>query len=111
MRSKFERLSKPELDFLIDNCNFSDEECILLKMANVGSSEIQIAERLNMSASSVTKKKKQITGKINNFLEVVGEVTTIYVDGKRVTKDELKNYEIQIDNVKKMLSDKLTKNK
>lgn len=107
MRSKFERLSKPELDFLIDNCNFSEEEITLLRMANIGDSEIKIAEKLNM----VTKKKKRIMSKINDFLEVIVEVTTIYVNGKRVTKDELKNHEIQIENVKKILEDKLTKNK
>lgn len=111
MRSKFERLSKPELDFLIDNCNFSEEEIILLKFANTGENEIQIAEKMNISASSVTKKKKKIFAKIIDFLEVIEEVTTIYVNGKRVTKDELKNYEIKIESVKKILSDKLTKKK
>lgn len=111
MRSKFERLSKPELDFLIDNCNFSEEECKLLKLACKGNCEIQIAEKLNISTSSVTKKKKQIVCKVKSFLEVVEEVTTIYVNGKRVTKDELKQYEINIENVKKILTDKLTKNR
>lgn len=111
MRSKFERLSKPELDFLIDNCNFSEEEITLLRMANIGDSEIKIAEKLNISVHGVTKKKKRIMSKINDFLEVIVEVTTIYVNGKRVTKDELKNHEIQIENVKKILEDKLTKNK
>lgn len=110
MRSKFERLSKPELDFLLDNCNFSEEEIILLRMASVGNSEIQIAEELNISVSSVSKKKKRMLGKIKEFLEVIEEVTTIYVNGKRVTKDELKNCEIQIESVKKILADKLTKN-
>lgn len=111
MRSKFERLSKPELDFLIDNCNFTEEENILFKMANAGYSEIQIADKMNISVSCVSKKKKRIINKIKNFLEVVEAVTTIYVNGKRVTKDELKNHEIQIDNVKKILTDKLTNNK
>lgn len=109
MRSKFERLSKPELDFLLDNCNFSKEEIIILNMANTGDSEIQIADKLNISVSGVSKKKKRITSKINDFLEVAEKVTTIYVNGKRVTKDELKNYEIQIEGVKKILSEKLTK--
>ena len=60
MRSKFERLSKPEIDFLIDNCNFSTEEEILIKMANIGSGDVEIATKLNISISSVTKKKKKI---------------------------------------------------
>lgn len=111
MRSRFERLSKPELDFFIDNCNFSKEESIILSMACTGSSEIQIAEKVSLSASSVTKKKKTVFVKMMDFLEGLEEVTTIYVNGKRVTKEELKNYEIQIENVKRILSDKLTKNK
>lgn len=109
MRSKFERLSRPELDFLIDNCNFSKEEVIILNMANTGSSEIQISDKLHISVSGVSKKKKKIISKIKYFLEVSTEVTTIYVNGKRVTKDELRNYEIKIESVKKILSDKLTK--
>lgn len=108
MRSKFERLSKPELDFLLDNCNFSEEECTLLRFANIGYSEVQIAEKLNVSTSSVTKKKKQIVCKIKSFLEVAEKMTTIYVDGKRVTREELGKYEIQIETVKKILSEKLT---
>lgn len=111
MRSRFEKLSKPELEFLIDNCNFSKDEIIILNMANKGETEIQIADKINMSLSSITKKKRKIIEKINIFLEVIEEVTTIYVNGKRVTKDELKNYEIHIESVKKILSDKLTKNK
>lgn len=111
MRSTLERLSKPELEFLIDNCNFSDEEIIIIRMSNTGSSEVQIAEKLNLSTSSISKKKRQIMSKINIFLEVMEKVTTIYVNGKRVTKDELKNYEIQVESVKKILTDKLTKRK
>lgn len=38
-------------------------------------------------------------------------MTTIYVNGKRVTKEELKNIEIKSENVKRILSEKLTKKK
>ena len=108
MKSRFERLSKPEIDFLIDNCNFSTEEEIIIKMANIGNGDIQIATQLNISTSSVTKKKKKIENKIFSFMEVSTKLTTIYVNGKRVTKDELKKCEIQIENVIKILSEKLT---
>lgn len=111
MRSKFERLSKPELEFLIDNCNFSKDEIIILNMASTGESEIQIADKMNISLSSVTKKKKKTLYKIFDFLEGIEQMTTIYVNGKRVTKDELKNYEIKIDSVKKILTEKLTNKK
>lgn len=36
-------------------------------------------------------------------------MTTVYVDGKRVTKEEIAKIEIQIESVKKMLAEKLTK--
>lgn len=36
---------------------------------------------------------------------------TIYVNGKRVTKEELKNIEIRNEAVKRMLAEKLTKSK
>lgn len=111
MKSRFERLSKPELELLIDNCNFSKDEIIILKMASTGENEIQIADKMNISLSSVSKKKNKILVKIFDFLEVIEEVTTIYVNGKRVTKDEIKNYEIKIDRIKKILADKLTKKK
>ena len=111
MRSNFSRLSKPEVDFLLDNCNFSDDESILLRMASAGCSDIQISEKLNISASAVTKKKRKISMKIGEFLEVSGYMTTIYVNGKRVTKEELEKNEINLETVKKMLSEKLTKKK
>lgn len=107
MISRLTRLSKPELEFLIDNCNFSEEEILILKMTVTGHGEVQIADKLNVSVSGISKKKKKIVGKMNDFLEVVENMTTIYVDGKRVTKEELKQHEIKIESVKKILTDKL----
>jgi hypothetical protein len=109
MQTKFHRLSKPELEFLKDNCNLTEDESALLDMASKRCSDIQIADRLGICTSTVTKRKKVLLNKINGFLEVMEEVTTIYINGKRVTKDEIKNYEIQLESVKKILSDKLTK--
>lgn len=111
MKSKLERFSKPELEFFIDNCNFSKDEIIILNMASTGFSEIKIAREMNFSESSVTKKKRHIIDKMNDFVEELENMTTIYVNGKRVTKDELRKYEIKIENVKKILSEKLTKSK
>lgn len=107
MRSKFERLSKPEIDFLIDNCNFSTEEEILIKMANIGSGDVEIATKLNISTSSVTKKKKKIENKIVTFMDISTKLTTIYIDGKRVAKDELKKSEIDIETILNIISKKL----
>lgn len=111
MRSNFNKLSKPEVEFLTDNCSFSKEESIILNMASSGNSNIQIAERLNLSVSGVEKKKRKVRDKILEFLEVADDMTTIYVGDKRVAKEELKEIEIRIPKVKQILSEKLTKNK
>lgn len=107
MRSNFNKLSKPEVDFLTDNCLFSKEEGIILNMASSGNSNIQIAEKLNLSVSSVEKKKRKVRNKALEFLEVDSIITTVYVNGKRVTDEELEKMEIRIDKVKEMLSKKL----
>jgi predicted transcriptional regulator len=104
-------LSKPELEFLKDNCNFTDDEILMLNMASKRCSDIQIADKLNISTSTVTKRKRALSAKVKDFLEVIDEVTTIYVNGKQVTKDEVKQYEIHLESVKKILSEKLTKSK
>lgn len=109
MRSKFENLSRPEIDFLIDNCNFSKEEESIIKMANIGIGEVQIADKLNVSVSSVAKKKAIIAIKIVGFLEAIDNLTTIYVNGKRVDKEDLRKIEIDIESVKQMIANKLTK--
>lgn len=103
-------ITKPEIDILTDNCNFSKDESIIINMASTGSSDIQIAEKLKCSTSSITKKKKCIKNKIIEFLEVSSHMTTIYLNGKKVTKEELKNNEIHIEKVNKILLEKLTKN-
>lgn len=69
MRTNLNRLSKPELEFLKDNCNFSDEEILLLNMAVRDFSDTQMADRLGVSNSTITKMKKRIKLKIIDFLE------------------------------------------
>ena len=108
MRYHFEKLTRPELDFLTDNCNFSEDDRILLNMCSIGRSDLEIAERLSVSPSTITKRKKVIYGKIIRFLEVMGDMTTIYVNGKRVTKEELSKMEINVKAVKRIISEKLT---
>lgn len=108
MRSNFHRLCKPEIDFLIDNCNFSNADCILLKMAGAGKSNIEIADSLSISSSTVIKRKKVIAQKISDFIKEMDNMTTIYVNGKRVTKEELEKMEIKIESIKRILTEKLT---
>jgi predicted DNA-binding protein (UPF0251 family) len=108
MQTHLKRLNKPELDFLKDNCIFSEEEIRILELSIAEKSDQQIADKLSMSKSTVIKKKKTIKNKIIDFLEVSKLVTTIYINGNRVTKEEIKDYEIQIEAVKQIIADKLT---
>lgn len=109
MQTKFHRLSKPELEFLKDNCNFSEDEIILFNMACKRCSDIQIAGRLNVCTSTVTKRKREILGKINVFLEEMEDMVTVYINGKPVTKEEMRNYKLQIKQTGDAIKGKLTK--
>lgn len=109
MRSILTRLNKSEFELITENCNFTEDERIVFNMTVVGKSDMQIADKLSVSTSTVTRRKRAMFGKIKDLVEVLDNMTTIYVNGKRITKDELSNYEIQIDKVKKILKEKLTK--
>ena len=111
MRTRFYNLCKGEIDFLNENCNFTDDERILIEMASKRKSDIEIADRLSISTSLVTKRKKKIMDKILEFLKGDVCLKTIYVNGQRVDKKDLEKMEIHIESVKKILSEKLTKNK
>lgn len=110
MRTRFYRLCRGELDFLIENCNFSEEDCIIIELAAKQKTDIEISQKLNISTSTVTKRKRKIMQKIQEFLKGVDSMTIVYVNGKRVKKEDLENIEIHSEDVKKILSDKLTKN-
>lgn len=68
MRSVFTKLNKPELDFLADNCNFSDEEKEILNMSSLDETEIHISSKLSISESTVRRRKRKIKGKIKDFI-------------------------------------------
>lgn len=110
MRTRFHKLYRCELDFLIENCNFTEDEKVLISMASQQKSDQEIASKLNISSSSVTKRKKKVNKKVLDFLEKGDYMTTVYVNGERVKKEELDKIEIHMENVKKILSEKLTKN-
>ena len=81
-----------------------------LSMESAGKSDIEVSDRLSLCSSTITKKKKVIYKKIIKFLEDMKDMTTIYVNGKRVTKEDLNKMEIRIESVKRIILEKLTKN-
>lgn len=108
MQTHFNRLSKPELEYLKNNCSFSEEEYILLSMSARNFSDIQIALQLNISISSVRFKKKKIKTKIFDFLEVSEFMTIAYINGKEISPDEIKKMELKNEQIKKIIQGKLT---
>jgi len=107
MRSVFARLSKPELDFLTDNIIFNETDKEILTLCAEGLTELQIANKVMLAQSTITKRKRKNRKKIEDFLEVLESMTTVYVNGKRVNKEDLSKMEINIDEVKKVFAEKL----
>jgi DNA-binding NarL/FixJ family response regulator len=104
----FHKLSKPELDYLRENCNFTADETKLLDMASKRMSDIQIADKLNISMSTVTKRKKSLVTKITDYLRS-DSMVKIYINGTLVPKEQLAKIEITADETKRVLLAKLTR--
>jgi predicted metal-binding transcription factor (methanogenesis marker protein 9) len=105
----FHKLSKPELDYLRENCNFTTDEEKLLDMASKRMSDIQIADKLNISTSTVTKRKKSLAIKITEYLRSNSNMIKVYINGTQVTKEEIAKIEITADDTKRVLLSKMTR--
>lgn len=57
-------LSRLELEELKENCIFTEEELEIMKLATNRSTNIEIAERLNMSIATLERRFKEIKEKI-----------------------------------------------
>lgn len=111
MQMNFNRLSKPELEYLLNNCNFTEDEIMVLKMACFGNTVTETALRLNVSIETVARKKRKIREKIFNFLEVSEYMTSVYINGEQVTAEAIKNQELKNKQIKDILLKKLTNSK
>lgn len=107
MRSVFTKLSKPELDFLTDNIIFNETDKKILILSTEKYSDIQIGNTVSLSPSMVTKRKRKIKQKIKDFLEVLEDMVTIRINGEKVSIDEIKKYDIQIDKMRNVIVKKL----
>lgn len=107
MRSVFTKLSKPELDFLTDNIIFNETDKKILILSTEKYSDIQIGNIVSLSPSMVTKRKRKIKQKIKDFLEVLEDMVTIRINGEKVSIDEIKKYDIQIDKMRNVIVKKL----
>lgn len=60
--------TKPELNFLRDNCNFVGNEIDVFELRSKGIPLEQIAETLNMSAEGIKKVSRKVNNKIIRVL-------------------------------------------
>ena len=69
---KFSELTKPELDEIIKNANFTEEELRIFKLLSQGRSITEIAMRLSVCDRTVHRKINKIKNKISK-LEVIND--------------------------------------
>ena len=58
---------KPEIDYLLEQCNFTNEEKAIFIELSHGNTTENIAERCNISVSTVKRIKKRIWTKIERI--------------------------------------------
>ena len=64
---KFSELTKPELDFILENANFTEEEEEIFKLLSRGKSIIEIAEHIMICERTVNRKVIKIKKKIGKL--------------------------------------------
>lgn len=60
-------LTKPELEELKENCNFTEEEAIILNMLSKYKSLIEIGDKLGISVSTVKRRINGIKRKVEKI--------------------------------------------
>ena len=64
---KFSRLTKPEIEGILNNANFTDEEEQIFKMLCKGSTISEIAYKISVCDRTVNRKISCIRDKISRF--------------------------------------------
>ena len=64
---KFSELTKPELDTILENANFTEEEEDIFKLLSRGKSIIEIAEHIMICERTVNRKVIKIKKKIGKL--------------------------------------------
>lgn len=64
---KFSKLIKPELEKIIENANFTEEEETIFKDLSKGISQKEIAFRHSVSLSTVERRTRAIKEKVNKI--------------------------------------------
>lgn len=64
---KLSALTKPELEVLRDNCNFTDDELRIFNLLSSGKSIVFISEKMQYSTATINRKIRGIHDKINKI--------------------------------------------
>lgn len=69
---KFSKLIKPELEKIIENANFTDEEEQIFKMLSEGKTITEIAIKVSVCERTINRKISKIKEKISRLEEFDG---------------------------------------
>lgn len=64
---RFSELTRPELESIIENANFTEEELIVFKMLTKGKTITEIAQKTNACNRTVSRRIKNIKSKIHRI--------------------------------------------
>lgn len=100
---KFSELTKPELDRILENANFTEEEQEIFKLLMAGKSLEEIAQRLMLSKATISRRVKSIKSKT----ERSEDMTTVPIWEKvTLTVEETAEYSnIGINRINDMLKE------
>lgn len=100
---KFSELTKPELDKITENANFTEEEQDIFKLLVADKSLEEIAQRLLLSKATISRRVKKIKGKA----ERSEDMTTVPIWEKvTLTVEETAEYSnIGINRINDMLKE------
>lgn len=100
---KFSELTKPELDRIIENANFTEEEQEIFKLLTANKSLEEIAQRLMLSKATISRRVKSIKSKT----ERSEDMTTVPIWEKvTLTVEETAEYSnIGINRINDMLKE------
>lgn len=100
---KFSELTKPELEQILENANFTEEEQKIFKLLVADKSLEEIAQRLLLSKATISRRVKKIKGKA----ERSEDMTTVPIWEKvTLTVEETAEYSnIGINRINDMLKE------
>lgn len=64
---RFSELTRPELESIIENANFTEEELVVFKMLTKGKTITEIAQKTNACNRTVSRRIEKIKSKINRI--------------------------------------------